>query len=89
MYFHVYGSDCRLGFGLVTAYNKQLYIQLVIVFTSNYTAIANLHILQITGAHAKPFQSAFTGRFTVTDLKNGDSSATVLKLLLSDKHSKI
>jgi hypothetical protein len=41
-------------------------------------AIVDIHILQITRAHANSAQSAFTGRFLVTDLNNGDSSASVL-----------
>jgi hypothetical protein len=63
---------------------KYLYTQLVTA--SNYSAIANLHTLQITRAHAKPSQSAFTSCFLVTDLNNGDSSASVLMSLLSGKY---
>jgi hypothetical protein len=44
--------------------------QLQIVTIHNYSSIANLHILQITGAHAKSSQSVFTSRFLVTDPKN-------------------
>jgi hypothetical protein len=51
-----------------------------IVTTSNYNAIANLHILHITTAHAKPSQRAFSSRFPVADLNN--SSASVLTSLL-------
>jgi hypothetical protein len=50
--------------------------------TNNYSAIADLHTLQITRAHAKFSQSAFTSRFLVTDLINGDSSASVFTSLL-------
>jgi hypothetical protein len=70
------GSDWRLD--LLTTYRS--------LTTSNYSAIANLHILQITTAHAKPSQSAFTSRFLVTDLNNGDSSASVLTSLLSGEY---
>jgi hypothetical protein len=49
-------SDSRLGFGLeiglIDHFNTRL------VTTLNYSAIANLRTLQITRAHAKPFQSA-------------------------------
>jgi hypothetical protein len=46
---------------------------------SNYSAIADLHTLRITTAHAKP-QSfiLFPSRCLVTALNNGDSSASVL-----------
>jgi hypothetical protein len=53
---------------------------------SNYSAIVNLHTLQITRAQAKPSQSAFTSRFPVIDLNNGDSSASVLTSLLSGEY---
>jgi hypothetical protein len=59
---------------------------LQIIITTNYDAIAVLHILQITTAQAKPSQSAFTSRFLVTDLNNGDSSASVLMSLLSGEY---
>jgi hypothetical protein len=48
---------------------------------ATYSAIANLHTLQITKAHAKSSQSDFTSRFVVTDLNNWDSSAFVLTSL--------
>jgi hypothetical protein len=48
------------------------------------TAVADLHALRITTAHAKSSQSAFTSRFLVTDLNKGDSSASVITLLLAD-----
>jgi hypothetical protein len=51
---------------------------LEIATTSNYNAIANLIISQITTGHAKSSQSAFTGRFLVTDFNNEDSSASVV-----------
>jgi hypothetical protein len=37
-----------------------------------HNAIANLHTLQIARAHAKSCQSAFTSRFLVKNLNNGD-----------------
>jgi hypothetical protein len=70
------------GFGLVIGYTEHLQI----VTTSNYNAIDNLHNLQITIAHAKPSQSAFTSRFPVTDLNNGDFSASVLTSLLTGEY---
>jgi hypothetical protein len=54
---------------------------LQIVTTSNYISIANLHTWQTTTAHAKSSQSAVTSRFPVTDLNNGDFSASVLTSL--------
>jgi hypothetical protein len=55
----------------------------MIVTTSNYGAITNLHTLQITTAHAKSSKSAFTGQFLVTDLNNGDPSDSVVTPLPS------
>jgi hypothetical protein len=43
------GLDCRLG--LLTALTR-------LVITLNYSAIADLHTLQLTTAHAKFFQCA-------------------------------
>jgi hypothetical protein len=57
-----------------------------IVTTSNYISIANFHNLQITTVEAKPSQSASTSRFPVTDLNNGDSSASALTSLLSGEY---
>jgi hypothetical protein len=51
--------------------------------TSNYGAIANLHTLQITRARVRSSQSTFTSRFLVTDLNNGDFSASVPTSLLA------
>jgi hypothetical protein len=59
---------------------------LQIVTTSNYSAIANVHTLQITRAHGKSSQSTFTSCFLVTDLNNGDSSASALALLPSGEY---
>jgi hypothetical protein len=69
-------------FGLVTRFIDHLHI----VTTSNYNTIAGLHTSQITTAHAKPSQSAFTSCLPVMDLNNGDSSASVLMPLLSGKY---
>jgi hypothetical protein len=44
------------GFGFEIGFIDNLNTWLVI--TLNYSAIADLHILQITTAHAKSFQSA-------------------------------
>jgi hypothetical protein len=52
---------------------------LQVVTTNNYNTIANFHILQITRAHTKSFQSAFASRFPVTDLNNGGSSTAPSK----------
>jgi hypothetical protein len=65
-----------MGFGFVNGLIDHLYTQLKT--TSTFVAIADLHILQITRAHAKSSQSAFTSHFLVKDLKNGDSSASVV-----------
>jgi hypothetical protein len=55
-------SDSRRGFGVE--------IRFIDHFNS---AVAALHTLRITTAHAKSFQCAFISRFPVTDLNNGDS----------------
>jgi hypothetical protein len=49
-------SDSRLAFGLEIGFVD--HFNLRIVTTLNYSAIADLHTLQITTAHAKCFQSA-------------------------------
>jgi hypothetical protein len=50
--------------------------------TSNYSAIADLHSLQITVAHAKPqLFIVVSSRCLVTALNSGDSSVSVLMLL--------
>jgi hypothetical protein len=59
----------------------------LLISTSNYSAIDDLHTLQFTRAHAKSSQSAFTGRFLAMDLNNGDSSASVLTSLTVGYHS--
>jgi hypothetical protein len=74
---HVYGVCLQTGVGSVIGFTDHLQI----VTTSNYDAIANLYTLQITEAHATSSQSAFTSRFLVTDLNNGDSSASLFTSL--------
>jgi hypothetical protein len=51
-----------------------------LVTTSNYSAIANLHTLQITRAYAKSFPACnvFTGRFLLTASNSADSSVSAL-----------
>jgi hypothetical protein len=73
-----------MGFWLVNGFTDHLQI----VTKSNYNAIANLHTLQFTRADATSSQSAFISRFLVTDLNNGDSSASVLTSLLSGVYPK-
>jgi hypothetical protein len=55
--------------------------RLHIVTTNNCNTIANSHTLRITAANPSHF--AFTSRFQVTDLNNGDSSASMLTSVLS------
>jgi hypothetical protein len=73
--FHIgtWRSNYRRGFGFIDHFNTRL------VTTFHYSAIANLHTLQITTARATSFESAFTSRFPVTDLNNGDSSTAQTK----------
>jgi hypothetical protein len=66
--------DSRQGFGLKIG----LIDVLQVVNTNNYNPIANLHTLQFTTLHAV-FQSAFTSRFPVTELNNGDSTTAPTK----------
>jgi hypothetical protein len=56
------------------------------VTTLNYSAIANLHISQITTAHAKPSQFAVSSSFPATASNNRDASASVLMSLLSGEY---
>jgi hypothetical protein len=62
----------RQGFGLEIRFIDPLQV----ITASNYNTVANFHTLQITAAHAKPFQSTVTSHFLVTDLNIGDSSAS-------------
>jgi hypothetical protein len=68
--------DWRLD--LLTAYTH-------IVTTNNYGSSTNLHTLQITRAHAKSSQSAFTGRFVVTDF-NTETITVSLNYALQISH---
>jgi hypothetical protein len=68
-----------MGFGLKIGFIDHFNTQLVT--TINYNGITDLHTLQITTAHAKSIQSAFSSCFPVTGLNNGDSSASVLTSL--------
>jgi hypothetical protein len=74
-----------MGFGLEVGFIDDVQI----VTTSNDNTVADLHTLQITAAHTKPSQSAFTSRFPVTYLINGDSSASVFMSLLSGEYPTI
>jgi hypothetical protein len=68
--------------GFTDHFNTQL------LFTINYSAITNLHTLEITRAQRPVFSVCYspTSRFLVTDLNNEDSSASVLTLLLSSEY---
>jgi hypothetical protein len=71
------------GSGLDIAFIDYLYSQLVT--TSNYSATANLHTLQITTASAKSFPACcvFTCRSLVTASNSGDYSAPAHKSALN------
>jgi hypothetical protein len=79
----MYMSDSRRGLGLDIEFSDHLNTQLVITF--NYSAIADLHTLQITTAHTKSFPacSVFTSSCLVTASNNGYSSASGLKSSLN------
>jgi hypothetical protein len=64
-------------------YSTLIHTQFVI--TSNFSAIANIHTLQINTAHAKFFPAGcvFTSRFLATASNSGDSSASGLTPLLA------
>jgi hypothetical protein len=68
-------SDSRRGFRLEIGFVDHLHG----VTTNNYNIISNFHTLQMTTAHAKSFQPAFTSRFPATDLNNGDPSTAPTK----------
>jgi hypothetical protein len=82
--FHEGRTYCRetewlyTGSGLVIAFIEHLHNSILQVINN---AIADLHTLQIT--HAKSSQSAFTSRFLVTDVNNGDSLASRAQVLPS------
>jgi hypothetical protein len=64
-----------MGFGLVIGFIKTFQI----VTTIDYSAIANLHILQFTRVRTKSFQCAvFTGCRLVTASNVADSSARLI-----------
>jgi hypothetical protein len=66
-----------MAFGLTIGFTDHLQI----VSTINYSASAYLYTLHVSRAQAKSSQSAFTSRFLVTDLNNGDFLASVLTSL--------
>jgi hypothetical protein len=68
----------------VNGFTDHLYTRLGT--TSTYSVIADLHTSQITRAHARSSQSAFTSRFLVMDLNSGGSSAAVVKPLPAGEH---
>jgi hypothetical protein len=78
-------SPFRVGLqtesGLANGFIDHLYTRLGTTRISTYKAIAGLHTLQITRAHAKSSQSPFSSHFLATDVNNGDSSASVLTSL--------
>jgi hypothetical protein len=69
--------DYRSGFGLEIGFIDNLQV----IATSNYKTIANFRTLQITTAHDKSFPSSVTSRFPVTELNDGDSSASVFNCI--------
>jgi hypothetical protein len=76
-------SDYRRGFGLEIGFIDHLYTQLGT--TLNYSAIANLHNLQITTAHVKSFPACcvFTSRSPVMASNSGNSAASAVKSSLN------
>jgi hypothetical protein len=79
-------SDCRQGFGLEIGFSHHLTTQLVTTITSNYSAFANLHTLQITTAPAKfsPACCVLISRSLITASNSGNSSACALRCSLND-----
>jgi hypothetical protein len=71
-----------MEFGLMNGFIYHLQTRLGT--TSTYNAIADLHTLQITREHTESSQTAFTSRFLVTDLNNGDSLTPVVTPLPVD-----
>jgi hypothetical protein len=57
-----------------------------LVAAGNYNAVANPHTLQITAAHAKSSQFAFTSRFLVADLSDEDPSSSLLASSLAGEY---
>jgi hypothetical protein len=71
-----------MRYGLVNGFIDHLYTALRT--TSNYSIIANLHILQITTAPAKPFPVCFVISHSLATASNsGDSSASCAQVLSS------
>jgi hypothetical protein len=64
-----------MGYGLVIGFIDHLCTPLG--STSNYSAIADFHTLQVTAANTKssPARSVFNRHFLVTASNSGDSSA--------------
>jgi hypothetical protein len=62
-----------------------MYVYKAFGTTSNYSAIANLHPLEITTAPAKPFSACcvLTSRSLATACNSGDSSASRAQILVS------
>jgi hypothetical protein len=79
----MYWSDSRRGFGLDIGFIDHLYTRRGP--TSDYSATANLHTLQITSAQAKSFPAycVFTSCSLVTASNSGDSSASTFKSSLN------
>jgi hypothetical protein len=77
-------SDSRRGFRLEIRFIDHFNTALVI--TLNYSATAELHTLQITTAHTKSFQSAFTFHqsFPGNGFNNGDTSLHRRSILFTD-----
>jgi hypothetical protein len=55
-----------------------------LVTTLNYSVTADFHTYHITTAHSKPFKSAFTTRFPVTDLTMESRQPQLPSLILTD-----
>jgi hypothetical protein len=70
-----YRRDLRLEIKFTAHFNTRL------VTTLNYSAIADLHTLQITTAYVKSFYSVFTSRSLVTATNSEDSSASAFTSL--------
>jgi hypothetical protein len=83
IYCHVFEWP-QAVFRLEIRFIGLLYTRLVSTF--NYSAIGDLHISQITTAHAKSFPacSVSTSRFPVTASNSGDPAASALVQFLVD-----
>jgi hypothetical protein len=76
-------SGYRQGFGLEIGFIDHLQV----ITTNNYITIDNFHTLQITTAHAKSFQSAFTSCSPVMELNNVSSKLHRPSRLFTDSHT--